>query len=66
MSTKIYKIAGLNCPSCAVLIESELEDAGIKAKVSYAAETLEVEDINKKSSLKLKKKITELGYNLID
>jgi len=47
-----------------MLIESELEDAGIKAKVSYAKETLEVEDIDKKSFLILSKKITELGYKL--
>ena len=61
---KIIKIIGMDCPSCAMLIESELEDAGIKAKVSYAKETLEVESIDKKSFLILSKKITELGYKL--
>ena len=64
MSKVKYKIIGMDCPSCAMLIESELEDAGIKAKVSYAKETLEVEDIDKKSFLILSKKITELGYKL--
>ncbi len=36
MKNKTYKIEGMDCPSCAMLIESDLEDAGIKAKVSFA------------------------------
>jgi len=36
MKNKTYQIEGMDCPSCAMLIESDLEDAGIKAKVSYA------------------------------
>jgi copper chaperone CopZ len=61
---KIFKISGMDCPSCAMLIESELEDAGITAKVSYAKETLEVkEDSNFKGISKIIKK---LGYDLID
>lgn len=39
--TKIYKIKGMDCPSCATLLECELEDVGIKAKVNFAKQTLE-------------------------
>lgn len=39
---KIYKITGLDCPSCATLLESDLEEQGIKCKCSYAKESLEV------------------------
>ena len=40
---KIYKVAGMDCPSCASLLELDLEDAGVKAKCSYPNSTLEVE-----------------------
>lgn len=63
MKNKTYKLQGLNCPSCAMLIESELEDAGIKAKCSYAKNELTIEkgEINEDD---LKKKIEELGYKV--
>jgi copper chaperone CopZ len=58
----IYKIFGMDCPSCAMLIESELEDAGINVKVSYAKETLEFkEESNIEKTTKI---ITQLGYKL--
>jgi copper chaperone CopZ len=59
---KKYKIKGMNCASCASLIQMDLEDAGYKCKCSYNSEVLEIEgehDI---------KKITEIviktGYTL--
>lgn len=64
MSTKIYKVAGMDCPSCAMLIESELEDAGIKAKVSYAKETLEIEETDKELFHTVVKTVSGLGYKL--
>lgn len=39
-----YKIKGLDCPSCASLLEMDLEDAGIKGSCSYPKETLEIKD----------------------
>ncbi|HKC04388.1 MAG TPA: cation transporter [Patescibacteria group bacterium] len=39
---KTYKIKGMDCASCASLIEMDLEDAGVSAKCSYVKETLEV------------------------
>ena len=40
---KIYKIGGMDCASCASLLEMDMEDAGIKASCSYPKETLEIE-----------------------
>ena len=40
---KTYTIKGMDCASCASLIELDLEDAGIKAKCSFPKESLEVE-----------------------
>ncbi len=40
---KIFKIHGMDCPSCALLLELELEEIGVKAKCSYQKEILEVE-----------------------
>lgn len=39
---KIYKINGMDCASCATLLELDLEDAGINASCSYANGRLEV------------------------
>lgn len=63
MTKKIYKIKGMNCPSCATMLEIDLTDAGMPCKCSYAKETLEIEiehDIKK-----LEKIISKSGYNII-
>ena len=52
----------MDCPSCAMLIESELDDAGIKAKVSYAKETLELKESY--DIKEIKKIIQKLGYDM--
>jgi len=61
---KKYKIIGMDCPSCAMLIESELEDAGVKAKVSYAKQTLEIEDADNSFTGHVSKIVSGLGYKL--
>jgi copper chaperone CopZ len=43
MKNKTYKVKGMDCASCASLLELDLEDAGIKASCSYPKETLEIE-----------------------
>lgn len=66
MTKKIYKIDGVNCTSCALMIESDLEDAGVTAVCSYAKQTLEVEFDEKKIK---EKKITDVvlraGYRIV-
>lgn len=59
---KVYKISGMDCASCASLLEMNLEDEGIAAKCSYAKETLEVDsnvDIKKVSKI-----VKSSGYSL--
>ncbi len=54
MDKKVYKLKGMDCASCASLLEMDLEDAGIKAKCSYPKETLEVDsnaDLKKVESI---------------
>lgn len=41
--TKIYKVKGMDCPSCATSLEIDLEEAGIKCRCLYSKETIEVE-----------------------
>lgn len=60
---KVYKVLDMHCASCALLIEGELEDAGIKAKCSFAKQTLEIED--KHEQEKVKEIVKNTGYTLI-
>lgn len=63
MNKTKYKLTGLNCPSCAVLLECDLNEAGIKCKCSYAEETLEVEkDCDFK---KIEAIVKKSGYNIL-
>lgn len=57
---KLYKITGLDCASCASMIELDLEDVGIKASCSYPNETLEVEETHNFD--KIKKVVEKSGY----
>ena len=59
---KIYKIEGMHCASCATMIELDLEDAGIKAKCSYAKSTLVIEDAHDPE--KVVEIIKKSGYSI--
>lgn len=66
MIKKSYKIDGMHCGSCAMVIEGDLEDAGVKAKCSYAKQTLDVEfDEAKIAEIKIKEIVKNSGYSLI-
>jgi copper chaperone CopZ len=60
---KIYKIKGMDCPSCATLLECELEDAGIMARVNFAKETLEVPP--ETDTKKVDDIVKKLGHQLV-
>lgn len=62
MTKKTYKVLNMDCASCALLIEGELEDAGIKAKCSYAKQTLEIEGEHDKK--KIHEAVKQAGYEL--
>lgn len=62
----MYKIKGMHCTSCAMVIESDLEDAGVNASCSYAKEVLEVEfDERNLSEKKIKEVVKESGYTIV-
>ena len=55
----------MHCVSCAMLIEGELEDAGIRGACSYAKQTVEIEDASEKDiDEKVKKAVEGAGYSL--
>ena len=63
MQKKIYKIKGLDCASCASLLELDLEDAGIKAKCSYPKESLEIEGDHDKN--KVIEVVQKSGFSIL-
>lgn len=66
MTKKTYTIDGMHCTSCALLIESDLEDAGVKARCNYAKETLEVEfDEKKITEEDIRKTVVSSGYRIL-
>lgn len=65
MIKKTYKVSGMDCTSCAMLIESDLEDAGVKSTCRYAAQMLEVEfDEQETSEQTIKEVVKKSGYTL--
>lgn len=63
MTSKTYKVDGMHCTSCAMVIEGELEDFGIKASCNYARETLKVDfDENLVSEDKIIEVVKKAGY----
>jgi len=65
MTKKTFNVQGMHCTSCALMIESDLEDAGIKARCNYAKQTLEVEfDEEKIDEEKIKEIVVAAGYTI--
>ncbi len=64
MANKTYKVGGMDCTSCAMMIESDLEDAGVKAKCSYATQILEIQDSGNLAEEKIKEIVKNSGYSL--
>lgn len=63
---KIFKISGMDCPSCAMVLEGEFEDKGMIASCSYAKEQIEVEfDPNEISLEEIHKTVQKAGYNVV-
>lgn len=63
MKKQIYKVDGMHCASCAMLIEGELEDRGIMGKCSFAKGLVEVDGEPDESQVKAA--VTAAGYTLI-
>ena len=61
---KTYKIGGLDCASCASLVEMDLEDAGIKSSCSFAKETLQVELEKPEDENRVLEVVRKAGYKI--
>lgn len=67
MIKKSYKVLGMHCTSCPLLIESDLEDIGVKASCNYAKEFLEVAyDEKKITEETIIDTIRSSGYDVSD
>jgi P-type Cu+ transporter len=63
---KSFKIKGMHCTSCAMLIEGELEDKGANASCSYAKSTVDVEyDPDKLSEQDIEQAVRVAGYTIV-
>jgi C4-type Zn-finger protein len=58
----IYKIKGMECPSCATMLELDLEEAGIKCKCSYQKEEIEIAGAHNKN--KVIEIVSKSGYSI--
>lgn len=60
---KKLKIDGMHCTSCAMTIDFDLEDLGVKSKTSYAKQECEIEfDEEKVNSEIIIEAIKKAGY----
>ncbi|MCX6791469.1 MAG: cation transporter [Candidatus Gottesmanbacteria bacterium] len=66
MTKKTFKIDGMHCTSCALMIESDFEDAGVTAVCNYAKQTLTVEfDEKKIAEVKITDVVAKAGYQIV-
>lgn len=63
--TKTYKIEGMNCSSCAAMLELDLEDEGIKSSCSYADCQLKIDSDEKDVGKKVRRVVEKAGYKLV-
>ncbi|MDP1721920.1 MAG: heavy-metal-associated domain-containing protein [Candidatus Gottesmanbacteria bacterium] len=65
MIKKSYNVIGMHCTSCPLIIESDLEDIGVKSSCSYARQTLDVEfDDSRIAEGKISDVVRSSGYEL--
>lgn len=63
MTKQIYKITGMDCDSCAKMIELDLDDVGIVAKCSYSESILEITHDHDKT--KVVEIVRKSGYTIV-
>lgn len=65
MKKKTYTVKGMHCTSCAMVIESDLEDCGVQAVCSYAKQRLDVEyDENTVTDARIREIVKKTGYSI--
>ena len=66
MIKKTFKISGMHCTSCSLLIDGEVEDLGAKCTSNYAKSEAVVEwDEKKISEKQIKLAIEKSGYKVV-
>lgn len=66
MTQKTYLVKDMHCTSCAVVIEGELEDIGVKASCDYVSCNLTVEfDEKKIKEEQIIEVVSKEGYTLL-
>jgi Cu+-exporting ATPase len=66
MTKKTLQLSGLHCTSCSLMIEGELEDMGVTARVNYAKQMADVEyDESVMDEKKIVGAIEKLGYKVV-
>jgi copper chaperone CopZ len=65
---KTFKVTGMHCPSCEMLIKDDLDDIGVKVKkISHKEGIVEVEfDSKKVTEIKIKTIIEHEGYKVVN
>jgi len=64
MTKKIYKLSGMHCTSCAMVIEGELEDQlGVRAACDWIKQIVEVE--GEIDDVKVRQIIEAQGYRVV-
>lgn len=63
---KVFKVNGMHCASCAMVIESDLEDIGIQAKCSYAKQTVEVSEGETSREKEIRDVVKKAGYTIVE
>ncbi|OGM10658.1 hypothetical protein A2159_01080 [Candidatus Woesebacteria bacterium RBG_13_34_9] len=66
MKRKIYKIEGMDCPSCAQMLELDLEDKGIKSSCDFAGKTLIVESERESDIISVEEILKKSGYSILE
>ena len=56
----------MHCASCAMVIESDLEDIGVEATCSYAKQTIEISEKEVEKEAKIKDVVKKAGYAIVD
>jgi copper chaperone CopZ len=62
--TMTFEVVGMHCASCAAMIENELEDAGYKARCSYAKQTLQIEKKIPIDAKRIREVLQHVGYDI--
>lgn len=66
MIKKTFKVLGMHCPSCVMLIEGELEDRGAKARCNLAKNEVVVEYPEELGDEGVRAAIEASGYSVAE